>query len=551
MASFTGLKNLGEKTLEYMMRHRPTPDLEMSAGLHDLDNLFPGIYGRHASDYKTYSSDPKVDIEAMEAINAVRGNPEAMVDIYRAVPKGVRDFNTGDWVTTSKAYAKGHGESALKGEYDLIKAKARAADISSPGDSIAEQGYWGMPVKGMITKGLLPLVGGGAVALAMSPDEAEAAVRPDILDVIKKAVGGSSFRGAFTGTLESKQAREALERSPKYRGSKGFTTDHSLTNRYRKDGWTEEQIAAMYHNLYDLPDTVVIPNVLGYDPAAQEALWNPLYGGKSVYMPIVPKKKKGFTEITIYDPDASHVGNLLKQKGYWEGGSTSSIFTPSLDGPVQPVGSGPISAVNNPFAGKKISELTRKSKGLIPGAVTGTGAALYPSEAEGVLPADPTQYGGLMGYVARDGKPAGNPIQNELVAAAQNQGWGAPVSWGDVRHGLSYGSRAVLEGLGSLAEMGPNAIANAAIAPFTDYRFGNPGAAAADAMGLDRPWNNAERMVYGLNKGASETVPLVATGQALARGGAGLAEKFGKFIADSPRAQAIFGGMMGLLGGAE
>ena len=70
-------------------------------------------------------------------------------------------------------------------------------------------------------------------------------------------------------------------------------------------------------------------------------------------------------------------------------------------------------------------------------------------------------------------------------------------------------------------------------------------------MGLDRPWNNAERMVYGLSKGASETVPLVATGQALARGGAGLAEKFGKFIADSPRAQAIFGGMMGLLGGAE
>ena len=345
MASFTGLKNLGEKTLEYMMRHRPTPDLEMSAGLHDLDNLFPGIYGRHASDYKTYSSDPKVDIEAMEAINAVRGNPEAMVDIYRAVPKGVRDFNTGDWVTTSKAYAKGHGESALKGEYDLIKAKARAADISSPGDSIAEQGYWGMPVKGMITKGLLPLVGGGAIA-AMSPREASAA------------------------------------------------------------------------------------------------------------------------------------------------------------------------------------------------------------EAKG-LPADPTQYGGLMGYVARDGKPAGNPIQNELVAAAQNQGWGAPVSWGDVRHGLSYGSRAVLEGLGGLAEMGPNAIANAAIAPFTDYRFGNPGAAAADAMGLDRPWNNAERMVYGLNKGASETVPLVATGQALARGGAGLAEKFGKFIADSPRAQAIFGGMMGLLGGGE
>lgn len=174
MASFAGWKQAGENLLDYMMRHRPTPDLELSAGLHDLENVFPGIYGKHASDYKTFSSDPRVDIEAMRVINAVKGNPEAMVDIYRAVPKGVRDFNPGDWVTTSKAYAKGHGQNVLNGEYDLIKTKARAADIAEPGDSIAEQGYWGLPVKGMITKGLLPLMAAGGALAAMSPGSAQA-----------------------------------------------------------------------------------------------------------------------------------------------------------------------------------------------------------------------------------------------------------------------------------------------------------------------------------------------------------------------------------------
>ena len=179
MASFTGLKNVGEDVLEYMMKHRPWPDEEMSAGLHDLDNVFPGIYGRHASDYKTFADDPRIDAQSLKVINAVRGNPEAMVDIYRAVPKGVRDFNTGDWISISKNYAKQHGESALNGDYDLIKAKARAADISEPGDSIAEQGYWGNPVIGKVTRGILPLFAAGGAYAAMSPEEASASVPAD------------------------------------------------------------------------------------------------------------------------------------------------------------------------------------------------------------------------------------------------------------------------------------------------------------------------------------------------------------------------------------
>ena len=176
-ASFTGFKNLGENVLDYMMKHRPWPDEEMSAGLHDMDTLFPGIYGNKAVRYR--NSNPKVTDQAMNVINAVRDNPDALVDVYRAVPKGVRDFNTGDWVSISKEYAKEHGENVLRGDYDLIKAKAKASDIYSPGDSIAEEGYWGEPVLGKITKGILPIIAAGGATAAFSPSSAQASIPAD------------------------------------------------------------------------------------------------------------------------------------------------------------------------------------------------------------------------------------------------------------------------------------------------------------------------------------------------------------------------------------
>lgn len=175
MASYRGLKQVGEGLLDYMMKHRPEVDEDMSAGLHDLEELFPGIYGKRAGAYSTRSG-ADVDSEAMAAINAAQGNPDAEVDIFRAVPQGVRDFNVGDWVTTSKSYAHKHGGHALNDKYDIITSKAKASDLYNPGDSIAEMGYWGLPMAGKVTRGLLPAVGAGATAAALAPSYAEAAI---------------------------------------------------------------------------------------------------------------------------------------------------------------------------------------------------------------------------------------------------------------------------------------------------------------------------------------------------------------------------------------
>lgn len=83
-------------------------------------------------------------------IMRLRGRPDAPVWIFRSVPKAAggplegrsaRLISPGDWVTTSKEYAKKHGESALGGEYVIVRRRVKARDIYTEGNSIFEWGY--------------------------------------------------------------------------------------------------------------------------------------------------------------------------------------------------------------------------------------------------------------------------------------------------------------------------------------------------------------------------------------------------------------------------
>lgn len=75
----------------------------------------------------------KIDSEWFSAAYKAKGNPDADVTIYRSVPKGVKTINNGDWVTTSKTYAKDHGENTLNGDYEIIEKKVKAKTLSSEG----------------------------------------------------------------------------------------------------------------------------------------------------------------------------------------------------------------------------------------------------------------------------------------------------------------------------------------------------------------------------------------------------------------------------------
>ena len=120
----------------------PGPDF--GAPLHDLTGggqMYPAdVYSSKAVQYYGTGFD-QADKEAFDLARKVRGNPNAEVTMYRAVPKGVGGINAGDWVTLSKDYAKVHGESVLNGDYKIIKKKVKAKDLWTNADSIQELGY--------------------------------------------------------------------------------------------------------------------------------------------------------------------------------------------------------------------------------------------------------------------------------------------------------------------------------------------------------------------------------------------------------------------------
>ena len=131
--------------LSYRGSHTaPGPDF--GAPLHDLTGggqMYPAdVYSAKAAQY--YGTGyPKADREAFALAQRVRGNPDAEIIMYRAVPKdeSITGINPGDWVTLSKDYAKTHGEAVLDNNYKILSQKVKAKDLWTNADSIHEFGY--------------------------------------------------------------------------------------------------------------------------------------------------------------------------------------------------------------------------------------------------------------------------------------------------------------------------------------------------------------------------------------------------------------------------
>jgi hypothetical protein len=125
---------------EYHGSHKAPNAKEYGAYLHDLTGIMPkDVYTRQGKSLYGVG-DPATDSEWWTAAMKAKGNPEAEVQVYRAVPKGIPSINSGDWVTTSPTYAKWHGENVLDGEYDILSKKVKAKTLSTAGDP-QEYGY--------------------------------------------------------------------------------------------------------------------------------------------------------------------------------------------------------------------------------------------------------------------------------------------------------------------------------------------------------------------------------------------------------------------------
>ena len=193
----TGL--LGQEVTNYRGSHQaPSPDF--GAPLYDLTGggqMYPAdVYSSKAAQY--YGGNMPYDQKAFSIAQQYKDKPNALVTIYRAVPKeesnseklatlekqmsaymkrgtlpkdaenysngskwydaayderdklrkmsdepsnDISTINAGDWVTLTKEYAKDHGEHALNGKYKIISKKVKAKEVWTNADSIHEFGY--------------------------------------------------------------------------------------------------------------------------------------------------------------------------------------------------------------------------------------------------------------------------------------------------------------------------------------------------------------------------------------------------------------------------
>ena len=127
----TGL--LGQEVTDYRGSHSAPNAKTYGATLDDLTKIMPAdVYTQQGK--QLYGiGDRLIDSEWRTAALKAKGKPDAEIEIYRAVPKGVKSINSGDWVTTSPTYAKWHGENVLDGEYEIIKQKVKANTLSTEG----------------------------------------------------------------------------------------------------------------------------------------------------------------------------------------------------------------------------------------------------------------------------------------------------------------------------------------------------------------------------------------------------------------------------------
>jgi 8-oxo-dGTP pyrophosphatase MutT (NUDIX family) len=107
------------------------------------NGVYPAdFYGPRGLDY--YGTGyPELDVEAYAIIRKAHGRRDQQVRVYRAVPKGVKTINVGDWVTIVRQYAKDHAID-LQGpgkDGTVISKIFNARDLFTDGNSMLEWGY--------------------------------------------------------------------------------------------------------------------------------------------------------------------------------------------------------------------------------------------------------------------------------------------------------------------------------------------------------------------------------------------------------------------------
>lgn len=126
--------------IEYGGGHKAPSGENGEGSLDAMDRTYPeDLYSTQGVRY--YGSGFNTDKKMHELIMKFRGKPDAIVTVYRAVPKGVSaSINKGDWVTPLKEYAVLHGNRWEQG-MTILEKKVKASELFTEGNSIYEFGW--------------------------------------------------------------------------------------------------------------------------------------------------------------------------------------------------------------------------------------------------------------------------------------------------------------------------------------------------------------------------------------------------------------------------
>ena len=129
---------------EYKGEHEAPVNNGYNAPMHNLKGIYPDDF-HGPNGFKHYSDfGNSYDREAHNIATSAKGKPNKMLRVYRSVPKDApkKVINKGDWVTTTKQYARDHGDSVHgEGNHKIISKAVHARSLFTDGNSVHEWGY--------------------------------------------------------------------------------------------------------------------------------------------------------------------------------------------------------------------------------------------------------------------------------------------------------------------------------------------------------------------------------------------------------------------------
>jgi hypothetical protein len=150
------------------MSHRPS-DPDFGAPFSRLGDIYPeDVYTRP----QIYAHSPE-EIAIARMAKDMRGQDDAMMDIYRAAPRWVSNIEEGDWVTPSLSYARIHARGNVQRPdvpTVILRGRVPARTVISPADSLSEYGYFGAPIAPAVRMGA-PRIPRSVVQRASNYDE--------------------------------------------------------------------------------------------------------------------------------------------------------------------------------------------------------------------------------------------------------------------------------------------------------------------------------------------------------------------------------------------